>query len=228
MHIATSCMNIPETARSWTDPEMLSLHADSRVDIAVSDQCEYGLVTPDHTGKPTPCKKPTKWASSSPRLLDRLRTRCSGKRIHQHLVGGRAKDATLYPLPLKVEILRGMRDESDHKHYRHDADEIALNAACMVNSHFPPPTPTHKSNDAAEKLASENKTRTSTVRFPDGTQKIVTFDGNAKNSYKDEYTQKTFDHELTQKAIIDNLQCFNERVCRSLPSFEAKRLHPPW
>ena len=84
-----------------------------RVGAVVSDQCEYGLLTPDPSGVPTPAKKPTRWMSSSPFMLQRLSRRCSGEHQHQHLVGGRAKAAEDYSLDLITEIRRGMRDPAD-------------------------------------------------------------------------------------------------------------------
>ena len=84
-----------------------------KVSSLISDQCEYGLLTPDADGLPMPAKKPTRWMSSSPFMLDRLSRRCSGDHVHQHLVGGRAKTAEDYSIELVTEILRGVRDTAD-------------------------------------------------------------------------------------------------------------------
>ena len=89
----------PRSARSWADDVMQELLADERVGTTVSDQCEYGLVTPGPNGEPIPAKKPTQWASSSPRMLARLSKRCTGTHEHQHLEGQRTQGAELYPLP---------------------------------------------------------------------------------------------------------------------------------
>ena len=62
-----------------------------------------------------PAKKPTRWMSSSTHMLKRLSRRCTGEHAHQQLVGGRAKAAEDYSLDLISEILRGMRDTSDHE-----------------------------------------------------------------------------------------------------------------
>ena len=61
----------PETASSWSDPSILELLSMPRVSSVVSDQCEYGLLTPGPGGVPMPAKKPTRWASSSPHMLKR-------------------------------------------------------------------------------------------------------------------------------------------------------------
>ena len=105
----------PAGASSWSDAWVERLLNHPKVSAVVSDQCEYGLLTPDANGLPTPAKKPTRWMSTSAPMLKRLSRRCSGKHVHQHLVGGRAKAAEDYSLDLITEILRGMRDTADHE-----------------------------------------------------------------------------------------------------------------
>ena len=83
----------PAGASSWQDPWMERLVMHPKVSSVVSHQCEYGLLTPNEDGVPTPAKKPTRWMSSSPHMLQRLSRRCQGMHVHQHLVGGRAKAA---------------------------------------------------------------------------------------------------------------------------------------
>ena len=214
----------PETARSWSEKDMVDLVADPRVGTVVSDQCEYGLVTPDERGQPIRAKKPTKWASSPPRMLKRLSRRCQNDHPHQHLLGGRAKDAALYPLPLIVEILRGMRDEIDHKHHTYDPDEATFNMVNAIHIKFPPAPPTHQSTLDSEKLASKNAARTCKVHYLDGAQRTTTFD--FKPVYKDEYTQEELDPELARAAMMDELQYFNDTVWRFLPKSEADKLYP--
>ena len=167
---------------------MLELLADPRVDVVVSDQCEYGLMTPDANGHPVPAKKPTQWASSSPRRLKRLSKRCSGDHRRQHLVGGRAKQAALYPLPLSVEILRGMRDEADHKQQTLDNDDMDINMVTAIHATMPKPTDNHKPHNDSMKLADQNRAQKTEATFMDGTSKTISFT-NFRKSYKDEYTQ---------------------------------------
>ena len=88
----------PATATSWSDPWIARLLKHPRVGSVVSDQCEYGLLTPDADGIPTPAKKPIRWMSSSSFMLQRLSRRCSGDHVHQHLVGRRAKAAEEYSI----------------------------------------------------------------------------------------------------------------------------------
>ena len=149
----------PETARSWADALMQELLADERVGSIVSDQCEYGLVTPSQDGTPMPAKKPTRWASSSPYMLKRLSKRCSKTHQHQQLTDGRAKDAAIYPLPLILEILRGMRDTTDAATNLDDDDEIAMQTVALINSTFPPPPTTHHKANETQALDSQNKSR---------------------------------------------------------------------
>ena len=99
---------------------MLNILANPKVGSMVNHRCEYGLLTPDKDGISKPTMKPTRWASSSPRMLQRLSKRCTRTHEHQQLTGGRAEAAAFYPTDLLLAILRGMRDEADAKH---DVDE---------------------------------------------------------------------------------------------------------
>ena len=99
----------------------------------VSHQCEYGLTTVGPDGLPVLAKKPTRWASNSHWLIQRLSRRCSGKRVHQPLLGGRARDAEHYPIDLIVEILRGIRDTADQCSHVYDEDDAIVAAVQNVN-----------------------------------------------------------------------------------------------
>ena len=109
----------PAGAKSWDEPYMVQLLENPSVKSVVSHQCEYGLTSPDEKGVLQPVKKPTRWMSSSERMISRLSRRCSGTHTHQHLVGGRAAAAAFYPNDLMLEILRGMRDEAEFVHNIH-------------------------------------------------------------------------------------------------------------
>ena len=128
----------PCGAQSWKDYHMVKLLDDYKIETVISHQCKYGLLTPGPGGVPAPAKKPTKWASDSPFMLRRLSRRCSGKHKHQHIERGRPAAAALYPLRLITEILRGMRDTTEHqtKHYDDDDDEALLNPVMALNSGF--------------------------------------------------------------------------------------------
>ena len=92
----------PQGASSWRDPRMLRHWI---VNVAVADQCMYGLVNKGMNGEEVPAKKPTQWASTSPQMLKRLSTQCDGTHVHQHLIGGRAAAAAYYPPKLMTQIL---------------------------------------------------------------------------------------------------------------------------
>ena len=71
-------------------------------------------------------------------MLKRLSRRCSGKHVHQHLVGGRAKAAEDYSVQLVTDILRGMRDTADHEEEWGDSDGHDIDQAMMTAwSRFP-------------------------------------------------------------------------------------------
>ena len=119
----------PASARSWKDPVMTSMLKDPRIGTVVSDQCMYGLVTPGPDGCPTPAKKPTRWASSSQPMLDRLSKRCDHSHVHQPLMSGRAAAAAYYPAGLVTNILRGMRDTADLSWRSSEETDARLNSA---------------------------------------------------------------------------------------------------
>ena len=110
-----------------------------RVSTTVSDKCEYGLLTPGPNGVPTPAMKPTRWASYFSHMLKRLSTRCKRDHVHQHLAGGRAKDAKIYSPKLILEILRGMRDTADFEEEWGDETEASLEQAMITSSLFHSP-----------------------------------------------------------------------------------------
>ena len=118
---------------------MVKLLREKRVSTVVSDQCEYGLLTPGPNGEPMPAKKPTKWASSSSHMLKRLARRCQKDHTHQQLVGGRAKQNENYSLDLIVEILRGMRDTADFEEEWGDETEEGITQSMLTSSLFHSP-----------------------------------------------------------------------------------------
>ena len=97
----------PASALSWQDAWVTSLLKHPRVRTIVSDQCEYGLVTPNEHGELTPAKKPTRWATTSEQMVKRLSKRCTRTHDHQPLLGGRAAAAAFYPLPLITKNPQG-------------------------------------------------------------------------------------------------------------------------
>ena len=81
------------------------------------DQCQYGQC--DSGGGPI--RKPTKWMSNSPLILQSLSTRCTGRggwcsglnadKKHVPASGRVAREAAIYPFQLCKAILEGLREE---------------------------------------------------------------------------------------------------------------------
>ena len=165
------------------------------VSTADSRQCEHGLysVTPD--GQLKLSKKPTKWASNSQPMLDRLRRRCKGDHEHQWLDGGRTRAAETYPPELVLEILRGIRDNDDHMEHINSVhqpeDETAgdvVNKHALENSGFGNVETSasyieeFRDRDIVASIASKK----SEFKLADGTRIPIICAFNT--SYKDEYT----------------------------------------
>lgn len=157
----------PESALSWQDSWMQDLLSHPRVKTIVSDQCEYGLTTWTSDGGIAAAKKPTRWATTSDQTIQRLSKRCTRTHKHEHLLGGRASQASFYPLPLITEILRGIRDTYDFEHP--DSDEhnsrvqMAMNSAGLLHDQQPSVLAALQE----ETLARPNSRRTTTFRHAD-------------------------------------------------------------
>ena len=82
--------------------------------ITTAHQCMYDLRTPSSDGgEPQLAKKPTRFMTNSAHMSRHLQRTCDGLHSHQHLVGGRCKEAAYYPLPLVKAILMGIKDTAD-------------------------------------------------------------------------------------------------------------------
>ena len=106
---------------SWKEEEIDALSRLPSVYLVTGHQCQYGLVTPsdDDRSKMLPALSPTKFLTNSQVMSEQLNKKCDGSHSHQHLAGGRCKDAAFYPLPLVRAILKGI------------ALQAALNAKVM-------------------------------------------------------------------------------------------------
>ena len=78
----------------------------------VGDQCQYG----QETAKGCPIKKPTRWLSNSPKILEALEERCGGRAGECSRAGGGnhaptsgkvTREAAVYPFKLCRAILKG-------------------------------------------------------------------------------------------------------------------------
>ena len=211
----------PAGATSWRDPWIVKLLAHPRINAVVSDQCEYGLLTPDMDGNPTPAKKPTRWMSSSAMMLKRLSRRCSKNHQHQHLVGGRAKAAEDYSLELVTEILRGIRDTADHEEEWGDEIEPELNRKMIASSlmhdvKFSSLAAAYR----AEDVKKETENLSVKCKYKSGHVESVKL--MFKDSYRDEYTNEELPIGDVRHAMLDELEYFCDKVWTLVPLEEAQ------
>lgn len=100
----------PASASSWALPEVRAIAQSPGVTTADCDACVFGMVTPDGRGGMGPAKKPTRWLSNAPKLLNELRVRCGGRHSsHVPLLSGRAAKAAVYPPEMVAAIVRGVQ-----------------------------------------------------------------------------------------------------------------------
>ena len=102
----------PAGATSWNHPSMVQLLAMPGVGATVAHQCAFGLWASTPSGSHAPAKKPTRFMTSAPAVLEALSKRCPGGHAHAHMVGGtRARDAAVYPPGLCAAIARGASEQ---------------------------------------------------------------------------------------------------------------------
>ena len=210
----------PAGATSWQDPWFERLMMHPKISSLLSDQCEYGLLTPDADGLPTPARKPTRWMSSSSHMLKRLSRRCQGQHTHQNLVGGRAKAAEDYSIELITEILRGMRDTADHEEECGDAPEAELEQAMITAGLL---HDVRYSSLVADYRAEDLKadTKKLQVRFKHRTGRVDPVNLAFKESYKDEYTNEELPMGHVRLARQEELEYFCDNVWVGVPIEEA-------
>ena len=104
----------PASASSWREECIQRVKGLPGVDVVVGDQCQYGQRS---QAAERPVKKPTRWMSNSPHLLESLGIRChsgggfcsaTGTR-HWPCTGTTARQAAIYPFQLCKAILTGFR-----------------------------------------------------------------------------------------------------------------------
>ena len=101
-------MEPPAFASSWQHDGLNELLEEPTVMRVRADQCMYGLTTPGPDRRtPMPAMKPTAFLSNSWCVLSELSKICDHSHQHQHLMGGRARDAAIDPRLLCEAIARG-------------------------------------------------------------------------------------------------------------------------
>jgi hypothetical protein len=102
----------PASATSWDHPAITQLRARPGVGAVVAHQCAFGLRTSTQDGDSALAKKPTRFMSSSPAVLEALSRKCQGGHAHAALMGGtRARDAAVYPPGLCQAITLGAAEQ---------------------------------------------------------------------------------------------------------------------
>lgn len=91
----------------------MAMRKDQRAYHAKADLCMHSMISKYKNGSHASAKKPTIFMTSSLGIADVPSMRCEGNHIHQHLTGGRAEDAAIYPQPLCRAICRGMGKQLD-------------------------------------------------------------------------------------------------------------------
>jgi hypothetical protein len=102
----------PAGATSWAHPSIAKLRAKHNVGAVVAHMCEFGLTTSVEGGGRAAARKPTRFMSSSPAILEALSRKCRGDHVHAPLSGGtRARDAAVYPPGLCRAIAQGTAEQ---------------------------------------------------------------------------------------------------------------------
>ena len=189
---------------SWKEEQINALSRLPFTHVVTGHQCQYGLVTPSDAdrSKMVPALKPTKWLTNSMVMSRQLCKKCDGSHSHQHLTGGRARDAAFYPLPLVKAILKGiaLQAQLDVKSTDLEEKKMKIFAMPMPAAHPVPQEefgPPHHS---------------SVPKVNGGAMPIVYDQSNFKPRYLDEYTGEVLSPHLIRTAIEDELNYFNSKV----------------
>ena len=94
----------PNSASSWSMPEVVEMMAHEDVDVTTCDMCAYGLKTSDDIGEAL-VEKRTKLMSTPPEVLKRVGLQCDNraaqtkgeKHRHADTTNGRARRCQVYP-----------------------------------------------------------------------------------------------------------------------------------
>ena len=215
----------PLSAASWEDPSLKSLMSIPRIYTTVCDQCEYGLVVRNTDGEEQHARKATRFVTSSPFMAHRLSTRCKGDHQHHALHGKQLEQAAFYPAKLRLQLLRGMRDTSDHdraKEEETDQDIALLKAtrSCAEpNNSFPETVAAAIRREDASKKKPDPVTP---FKFQSGGRQAIALEQNLKEKYLDEYTREVLPPDLMKEAIRDELAWLNVHVWEGVPMDEVK------
>ena len=209
----------PASALSWREHDIEALSRLPMVNVVTMHQCQYGLVTPssEDPEKLVPAMKPTRWMTNSLVMAQQLQKKCDGSHKHQHLVGGRCKDASFYPIPLVKAILKGISLQRivSTKASSFEEEQMKVHAMPMLHGSPTPQSdfgPPHKST---------------VPKMNGGKLPVVYEECNFKSRYLDEYTGEILPPPLIRDAIEDELNYFNSKVWE-ICSMEEMRKVPDY
>ena len=100
----------PWSATSWNYRAMQDLVRRKGVRTIRGDMCTFDMRQEDGRGIAR-IKKPTGFLTNSEMIAKQLSRRCTGGHRHIPLVGGRAKQAQIYPDKLCVAIITGLVEQ---------------------------------------------------------------------------------------------------------------------
>ena len=93
----------PLPSKAWEEECAQRLMQRPGVYVCNTDLCQYGMKV-----RELPNKKATRWITNSKHVAMELQRRCNGEHVHEHLMGGLAKFAAIYPKELCQAIVRGL------------------------------------------------------------------------------------------------------------------------
>ena len=101
----------PQSAASWSNPNVDKLAATAGVMRAELDQCEFGFTSEDELGR-APAKKPTSLLTNSVDVYRTMGVKCKGGYRHVQLMAGRARADAHYPAKFCKALCKGMRRQA--------------------------------------------------------------------------------------------------------------------
>ena len=100
----------PATATSWKILEMLELIAAPGIEITTVDMCAFGMKSEDTLGESL-VRKSTKILSNSEEIIKSISRRCDGSHRHIQMIGGKAKNAQIYPRAFCQAVCEGIASQ---------------------------------------------------------------------------------------------------------------------
>ena len=91
---------------------MLQLALDYNLHAVTSPMCPFGMMIRDRNGNDEGlARKETTWLINGESIVEALRASCTEDHPHASLMGGRARQAQVYPPALCKAIVRGLKNQ---------------------------------------------------------------------------------------------------------------------